>query len=150
MTKTSMPAVPQLALCLTLLYLPLSALTQNTKFHKVTDLKIGPGCGTGLDQNSSPGSCLPFMSRSNVQHVCVALPQGMTDKNVLVRPYAADTSGYPFLPCGDGIQQNAACGIQWSRFETTEFYPDTNRICGRFKNWSNDREIIIRIDVTEK
>lgn len=124
-------------------------LSQAPKFHDAARMKIGSGCGKGMDQNTPSGICGPLQVHSNVQHVCLGLPAGLSDKDVILKPSAALTSG-SFHPCGDGTVQYAPCDIQWSRFEQTEWYANTHRICGRFKNWSDDRDIVIQIDVTQK
>lgn len=64
-------------------------------------------------------------------------------------PAEADQTPHSFQGCGQR-DTAGACAIGWSRFEGNEYYPDTNNLCGRFKNWSHDRKRVFRIVVTEK
>jgi hypothetical protein len=77
----------------------------------------------------------------------VKLPDGKSDKDMRLMPFAGEgglTTGY--LPCGNP----GPCQIGWARFESAEYYRDTNQLCGRFKNWSADRDRKFKIEVTEK
>ncbi|AXC15996.1 hypothetical protein ACPOL_6786 (plasmid) [Acidisarcina polymorpha] len=81
--------------------------------------------------------------------MCLGLPAALSPKDVTLHPFAGTVNG-PMLACGDGAVEYAECAIGWSRFEQIEFYPDTHKICGRFKNWSDNRDIVIRIEVKQK
>jgi hypothetical protein len=133
------------------------ALAQQPKFNQSATIELKKGCGSGLDQDSAIGTCVrgplgvAVTKAANGGHVCVQLPPNLTDKDVSIEPSASvgtgTAAGGGFQICGNGIGAPGVCAIQWSRFEAREYYPDTNRVCGRFKNWSADRDITVRIRV---
>jgi hypothetical protein len=137
----------------------LDTRAQAKKFHLGAESKFNKACGSGLDEHSACSGCgyvvgIPFTTGATCGHVCVTLPSGKTEKDVVLHPYATEdpNAGGPptgFQPCGTG-QAQTICAIQWSHFETTEFYPNTGQLCGRFKNWSSDRDRWFRIEVDEK
>ena len=118
------------------------------KFQKTATQTFQKACGSGLDQHSACGVCgtPPVTKGAICGHICVTLPKGKTDKDMNMVPSATEDRTKPFRPCGNPGE----CDIHWSRFESWEFYPEKNELCGRFKNWNSDREATFRIEVTEK
>lgn len=132
-----------------------SALSATPKFSKTAEIRFPKACGNGLDEHSACGDCayvggVGVTKSTRCGHVCVKLPAGKSDKDMNLSAYAAIDGHAPnFRPCGT-TNQGGPCGIDYSRFESNEYYVSTNELCGRFKNWSADRGVIFRIVVTEK
>jgi hypothetical protein len=128
-----------------------------TKFSKSAEGALEPGCGRGLDEHSPLGGCVTVgginvSAQARGGHICVVLPSGKTDKDMILTPGAAIAPYGVFKPCGNPANRELAgyCSIDYSRYEGREYYPNTNELCGRFKNWSADRKIKIKITVNEK
>jgi hypothetical protein len=128
-----------------------------TKFSKSANGALEPGCGRGPDEHSPLGGCvnvggINVSAQARGGHICVVLPRGKTDKDMILTPEAAIAPYGAFEPCGNPANRELSgyCSIDYSRYEGREYYPDTNELCGRFKNWSSDRKIKIRINVAEK
>lgn len=130
------------------------------KFSKTTQGNIGKACGNGLTENSGCGICGTFEGititvASRCDHYCVGLPAGKTDKDMNIAVSAAfnrDPGGpvaSDFKPCGS-LNTPGACSIGWSRYESAEYYPKNNNMCGRVKSWDSDREIVFHVSVSEK
>jgi hypothetical protein len=121
------------------------------KFSKSAEFTLPHGCGNGLDENSPIGACVyvgvAVTKYASGGHVCVDLPAGKTDKDMRLTPSAGEASANTvYTPCGNP----GPCQIGWSRFESAEYYADKNQMCGRFKNWSADRDRKFKIEVVEK
>jgi hypothetical protein len=131
------------------------AALPSLSFQSSAQAPLGKGCGSGLTQDSDVGPCVTILgvlvkSEANVQHTCVTLPAGKTDKDMNFQGEMANaTSPGQFGPCADP-SLGGACAVGWSRFETTEYYPDTHKMCGRFKNWSDTTDRVMRFTVWEK
>jgi hypothetical protein len=125
------------------------------KFSKSEQVKFPKACGDGLDEHSACGGCarvgIAITKSTSCGHVCVELPGGKTDKNMDLVAQAAEDNGLAstFKACGSR-NTAGACEIGWARFEGLEYYPDKNNLCGRFKNWSHDRDRIFKVIVSEK
>jgi hypothetical protein len=127
------------------------AFLEHLGFHKTATFKLNHGCGIP-NQNSTTESCIDVGGvQATSGHVCVQLPRGKTDKDMDLKPSAKEVrwSNKSFLPCGNG-SGSSVCKIGYSRYEGSEYYADTNQLCGRFKNWSAERARDFRIEVTEK
>jgi hypothetical protein len=145
-------------LALALPCISVGVLAQNAqpaKFIKSNQAKFAKACGDNLDEHSACGDCayvqgVGVTTSARCGHVCVTLPAGKAGSDMNVIAQAAEDSLVPsFQQCGS-TNTAGSCTIHWARFEGNEYYPDKNQLCGRFKNWSADRERIFRIVVTEK
>lgn len=139
-------------LAVSVLAFPSASREQTTKFYGVGTIVLTKACGNGLDQDSGCGTCFaPFTKAASCGHACVRLPDRLASTSVVVVPSGAEgsnptTSGYK--KCGKGNVNDPCVG--WDRFEQTEWYADTHMICGRFKNWSADRDRVYSFQVWEK
>jgi len=125
------------------------------KFRDSATIVLQKGCGSGLNEHSAIGACgrvngVAITKYATGGHVCIKLPDRLSDKDVTMIPTAGvgTGAGVQFSSCGNGGA--SPCAIGWSRFEQREFFTQNNNICGRFKNWSADRDITVRIEVSEK
>lgn len=136
------------------LVFPLQSREQATKFYGNAAFVLVKACGRGLDANSACGSCVrvegaAVTKAASCGHVCVKLPDNLKPENVIVVASGGEgdntiTAAYkkcgaPYAPC-----------VGFDRYEGTEWYADTHMICGRFKNWSNNRSRSYSIQVYEK
>jgi hypothetical protein len=144
-----------LAAVLGLLLTP-SASQEQTKFRGVAFIELPKACGNGLDQNSPCGSCVrvvaPAVTKyASCAHACVKLPDRLGPNDVIVIASGAEGSNTvtgTYKKCGNGNVNDPCNG--YDRYEGTEWYKDMHMICGRFKNWSNDRDRVYSIQVIEK
>lgn len=128
----------------------LGAVLSST-FRGAVQGPLDKGCGGGLTQDSSTDACVYVLgilvhSEANVQHYCVHLPAGKSDRDMMFAGEVADGQkpvSPAFRPCADP-SKGGACDVGYSRFETTEYYPGPNNLCGRFKNWSNTTDRVVR------
>lgn len=145
-----------IVLAINALALPSASREQAAKFHGVKFMELPKACGTGLDQNSPCGVCtrvdgVAVTKYASCGHVCVKLPDGLTPSSVVLIPSGAEGNNPvtgAYKQCGKGNVNDSCDG--YDRYEGTEWYADTHIICGRFKNWSNDRDRVYSIQVREK
>jgi hypothetical protein len=121
------------------------------KFRGSATFTLPKACGNGLDDQSSVGTCVYVAGAAVTKyatsgHVCVQLPAGKKDTDMVLTPSAANSVNGPFLPCDN----QGFCRIGWAKFESGEYYADKNTLCGRFKNWSNTTDRTFTIIVDEK
>jgi hypothetical protein len=135
------------------------AVSAHKPFHASAQSKFAKACGSGIDEHTKCGLCVRIGSNegpavtavATCDHICVQLPAGKTASDVNVVAYAANDRLAPsWLLCGNSTNAPAMCSVGYAHFEGVEYYKDTNKICGRFKNWSSDQARIFRIDVNEK
>jgi hypothetical protein len=133
-----------------------ASFAQQPKFTQSATLVLEKGCGPGLDKDSGLldnkvsvlGACVTRGATGG--HACVKLPGNLKGDQVNIMPSAGVGSGptVGFKSCSKRAGDD--CEIGWSRYEADEYYKDTNTVCGRFKNWSADRDITVRIQVVQK
>lgn len=142
-----------IVVALATLTLPFASREQASKFRGVNYIVLSKACGDGLDQDSACGACIragiALTKYASCGHVCVKLPNGLTANDVILVPSGAEGDnpttgsykkcGAPYAPC-----------LGWDRYEGNEWYADTHMICGRFKNWSNDRNRVYSVQVSQK
>jgi hypothetical protein len=138
-------------------------LEANAGFGAGTRVYLIKGCGNTLTENSScDGTCayLPGGAAATTvaqcTHGCVTLPAGKSDKdmNIAVSAAVDNDDHYPppdqnYKACGS-TNVPGPCGIGWSRFEIAEYYPSTNQMCAKVKNWSADQGVSFKISVWQK
>lgn len=150
----------------------LGTFGQTPKFRTFASGTLNMGCGNGLDDNSANCSCVRVEGVSVSKcasggHICARLPDSLTGSDVRLAPSAAvgGNALTGFASC-EGAEEDSwmgfgwfkyifapvpgPCKIGWSRYEGKEYYPDTHQVCGRFKNWSADRDITMRIEVQQR
>jgi hypothetical protein len=127
------------------------------KFEANASLKFPKACGEGLDEHSACGICtrigntVAITKAATCGHICITLPKGKTAGDVNVYAYSSEDETPPaWQACNSGPNGAASCPVGYAHFEGVEYYPDTRRVCGRFKNWSHDRDRHFRIFVLEK
>jgi hypothetical protein len=131
-------------------------------FNKSTRIHFNKACGNGLTENSACGVCgylgngPAITTAAQCDHACIALPSGKTDKdmNIEVSAYFQDDPKLPvadsyYQPCGT-TNQPGPCKIGWTRFESAEYFPSKNEMCGRVKSWNADRGTSFKIHIWEK
>jgi hypothetical protein len=128
-------------------------------FHASAQSKFVRACGSNINEHTQCGDCVrvggstgPAVTKATTcDHICVQLPAGKNANDVNVFASAANDRLAPsWLPCGNAPNAPAVCAIGFAQFEGVEFYKDTNKLCGRFKNWSSDQQRIFRIVVDDK
>ena len=137
------------------LAMPFASRAQTTKFHGANFMKLPKACGNGLDQDSACGDCIragvALTKYASCGHVCVKLPDRLAPSSVILVPSGAEGDNMmtgAYKRCGNANVNDSCNG--WDRYEGNEWYADTHMICGRFKNWSNDRDRVYSIQVSEK
>jgi hypothetical protein len=109
-------------------------------------LDLAKACGSAT-KDSPCGQCPISITdtQARCDHACADLPSGYQFSDVFVQGGIgkcpnSGCSGASMSVCGGTGQPYVACPISHSRFEEVEYYPDTRRVCTRFKSWSRDEE----------
>jgi|ERR1700677_3833185 hypothetical protein len=146
-------AVTACSILFAVLFFSLATNSAPDKWTARNQVKFSKACGNGLDAGSACGNCVyvggvAVTKCASCGHVCVRLPDGKSPDQMALTPRAAEDQTPPsFQPCnpvpGD-------CVVGWAHFEGQEWYADTHMMCGRFKNWSADRDRVFQVIVAEK
>jgi hypothetical protein len=159
--KRALNSVYARTLTVALIATALSAVTiSQQKFKESASNILSKGCGNGLDENSACGTCahiqgVAVTQFANCGNVCVTLPANVPEDQVDITAGAAVNNDPKLAPaisvqaCGE-VNKPGNCRIDWSRFEGRQWYPNNRQLCGRFKNWSADRDITVRITAVQK
>ncbi len=145
-----------------ILYSSLSIPVSYAQFNQSARFYVVKACGNTLTENSScEGSCVSvegvvLTTVAICGRECIKLPDGKTDKDMNIEVSASWQNDKRFppndaqlQPCGS-LNQPGPCKIGWSRFETAEYYKETNKMCAKVKNWSSDQGVSFRVHIWQK